>query len=190
VRYLNFFVISFCFIVFVSGYVLAQQQEEQRSRDIVRIPPPIDDVVTVEDENQDVEGLPVDEIIIIRSSGDSVRFMVEIASSPKQQAKGLMYRNTLDSNKGMLFVFPNSAERSFWMRNTYIPLDLLFIRADGIVHHIHEMAEPHSLKSIKSNGLALAVLEISGGEAKKQNITIGDRVMHSAFSYGRAESAP
>ena len=175
---LNFFIILFCIIVFLSGYGVAQQQSPLNTT--IKIPPPIEGV---EGYDNDRKALLVEDLVVLSRDGERHEFSVELAIEPEQQRQGLMYRKSMPSDKGMLFIFSKAAERSFWMKNTLIPLDLLFIRGDGVIHHIHEMAEPKSLQSIKSNGATLAVLEISGGESKRQGINIGDRVLGARFSH-------
>ncbi len=91
---------------------------------------------------------------------------VEIADTPARQALGLMYRTSLPDRYGMLFIHSPPRESTMWMRNTYIPLDMVFIRADGTIHRIAEMTEPHSEEVIASRGPVSAVLEIAGGAAR------------------------
>ncbi len=106
---------------------------------------------------------------------------VEIASTPEKQALGLMYRTSLPDTKGMLFPHKKPAELSMWMRNTYIPLDMVFIKADGTVHRIEAKAEPFSERIISSDGPVAAVLEIAGGAAERMGLKPGDKVRHSHF---------
>jgi hypothetical protein len=106
---------------------------------------------------------------------------VEIADTPARQALGLMYRTQLPERGGMLFLNAVPREQSMWMRNTYIPLDMVFIRADGTVHRIAAMTEPHSEEIISSNGLVSAVLEIAGGAAQRLGLKPGDKVRHRHF---------
>jgi uncharacterized membrane protein (UPF0127 family) len=106
---------------------------------------------------------------------------VEIADTPARQALGLMYRTELPERGGMLFLNAVPREQTMWMRNTYIPLDMVFIRADGTVHRIAAMTEPHSEETISSNGLVSAVLEISGGAAQRLGLKPGDKVRHRHF---------
>lgn len=107
---------------------------------------------------------------------------VEIAATPEDSATGLMFRTELADNAGMLFPSKSPRELSMWMRNTYIPLDMVFIRADGVVHRIEAMTEPHSERVIGSNGPVLAVLELRGGLAAKLGLKSGDRVRHAIFT--------
>ena len=109
-------------------------------------------------------------------------FSVEIAENDADRAKGLMYRKELPEGKGMLFDFKRDQEVSFWMQNTYIPLDMLFIRGDGTILRIAENTEPLSTKLVPSGGAVRAVLEVIGGTARKFGIAPGDRVAHPIFS--------
>ena len=117
---------------------------------------------------------------LVTSSG-VVALNVEIADTPARQAVGLMYRTALPERYGMLFTNNPPREASMWMRNTYVPLDMVFIRADGTVHRIAEMTEPHSEEIISSNGPVGAVLEIAGGSARKLGLKPGDTVRHRHF---------
>jgi uncharacterized protein len=114
--------------------------------------------------------------VIVHTQNGAQAFSVEYADTMDALERGLMYRKELPENGGMLFVFPESAERTFWMRNTYVSLDMLFIRADGSIAHLHRMARPFDLSPISSGEPVKAVLEISGGQADKRGIQIGDRV--------------
>jgi len=106
---------------------------------------------------------------------------VEIAATPEKQALGLMYRTSLPDTKGMLFPHKEPREMSMWMRNTYIPLDMVFINADGTVHRIEARTEPFSERIISSGGPVAAVLEIAGGAAERIGLKPGDKVRHPVF---------
>jgi len=108
-------------------------------------------------------------------------FSVEIVDNDADRAKGLMYRKELPEGKGMLFDFQREQEVSFWMQNTYIPLDMLFIRGDGTILRIAENTEPLSTRMIPSGGPVRGVLEVIGGTARKFGIAPGDRVAHPMF---------
>ena len=108
-------------------------------------------------------------------------FSVELATTEKEKETGLMYRKELADGKGMLFDFTPEQEVSMWMKNTYISLDMIFIRGDGRILRIAESTEPLSTKIIPSNGLARAVLEVPAGTAQKYGIRPGDRVAHPMF---------
>jgi uncharacterized membrane protein (UPF0127 family) len=118
---------------------------------------------------------------IVTKSGVKV-FAVEMATTEEEKTTGLMYRKELADGKGMLFDFSPEQEVSMWMKNTYIPLDMIFIRSDGRILRIAENTEPLSTKIIPSGGLAKGVLEVIGGTARKYGIAPGDRVGHPLFS--------
>jgi len=120
----------------------------------------------------------------IVTAGGVLAFDVEIADTPARQALGLMYRTDLPDRYGMLFPYPAPREITMWMRNTYIPLDMVFIRANGSVHRIAEMTEPHSEEIVASKGAVTAVLEIAGGTARALGLKAGDIVRHRHFGTG------
>ena len=109
-------------------------------------------------------------------------FSVEMATSEDEKQKGLMYRRELADGKGMLFDFSPEQQISMWMKNTYISLDMIFIRADGRILRIAENTEPLSTRIISSGGLAKGVLEVIAGTAQKYGIQPGDRVAHPLFN--------
>jgi uncharacterized membrane protein (UPF0127 family) len=109
-------------------------------------------------------------------------FSVEMATTEEEKTTGLMYRKELADGKGMLFDFSPEQQISMWMKNTYISLDMIFIRADGRILRIAENTEPLSTKIISSGGLAKGVLEVIAGTAQKYGIQPGDRVAHPLFS--------
>lgn len=117
---------------------------------------------------------------IITKTGVQV-FAVEMAKTDEERATGLMYRKELPEGRGMLFDFAPEQNISMWMKNTFIPLDMIFIRGDGRILRIAENTEPQSLKTIPSGGPARAVLEVIAGTAKKFGIAPGDRVAHPLF---------
>src|SRR5215469_16709324 len=118
---------------------------------------------------------------IVTKTGVHV-FSVEMATTEEEKTTGLMYRKELPEGKGMLFDFSPEQEVSMWMKNTYIPLDMIFIRADGRILRIAENTEPLSTKIIPSNGPVRAVLEVIGGTAQKLGIAVGDRVAAPIFN--------
>jgi uncharacterized membrane protein (UPF0127 family) len=109
-------------------------------------------------------------------------FSVEMATTDEEKTTGLMYRKELPDGKGMLFDFSPEQQVSMWMKNTYISLDMIFIRADGRILRIAENTEPQSTSIISSGGLAKGVLEVVAGTAKKYGIQPGDRVGHPLFN--------
>ena len=118
----------------------------------------------------------------IATKGGVQIFGVELAVTPEEQAKGLMFRRELPEKQGMLFDFHREQPTSFWMKNTYIPLDMIFIRADGRILRIAENTEPLSERLVPSGGPVLGVLEVIAGTAKKFGIQPGDRVSYPIFS--------
>lgn len=106
---------------------------------------------------------------------------VFVAKTSEQHRRGLMYVKELPEKQGMLFIHDYDAIRSMWMRNTYIPLDMLFISADGEVRNIAADTVPFSLDAVRSDGPVRAVLELNAGTAKKLGINAGDRVIHEFF---------
>lgn len=127
-------------------------------------------------------GAGVNRLEIISRSGRKHTFEVEIANTPETRSRGLMFRRSLPADGGMLFDFAaNETDVSMWMKNTYIPLDMLFIRANGTIRHIAENTTPFSEATISSRGPVKAVLEVAGGTCQRLGITAGDRVVHSFF---------
>jgi uncharacterized membrane protein (UPF0127 family) len=103
-------------------------------------------------------------------------FSVELATTEAEREKGLMFRKELPEGQGMLFDFHREQDVGFWMQNTYIPLDMIFIKADGRILRIAENAKPMSTDVIPSNGPVRFVLEVIAGTARKMGIAPGDRV--------------
>ncbi|MBL7661443.1 DUF192 domain-containing protein [bacterium] len=106
----------------------------------------------------------------------SQRFDVEFARSPEERQRGLMFRQSLPSNYGMFFIFPVEEQRSFWMKNTEIPLDLIFIDSKLIVVNVVHAAEPFSTTSRESTGPAKFVFEVLGGIAEREGIDSGSKL--------------
>lgn len=121
------------------------------------------------------------ETLTIDTARGPVTFTVEIADDEAEREQGLMYRTSLGPNAGMLFEWTVPAQRAFWMKNTYIPLDIIYIGFNGRILSIAAMAEPFSEEPIPSHGAALGVLEIAGGRAAELGIDIGDQVHHRIF---------
>jgi uncharacterized membrane protein (UPF0127 family) len=117
----------------------------------------------------------------IRSAKGAHRFTVELARTPDQQMQGLMFRRKLDADAGMLFVYQEPVVARYWMKNTYIPLDMIFIAPDGHISSIAERTVPLSLATISSDVPVIAVLELNGGTASRLGIKIGDKVIQAAI---------
>ncbi|HBZ45225.1 MAG TPA: hypothetical protein DEO85_14480 [Maritimibacter sp.] len=118
----------------------------------------------------------------IRGDFGSARFTVEVADDVAERAQGLMHRESLAPSRGMLFVYDRTGSPSFWMKNTLIPLDMLFVRPDGTIQTVHSMAVPGDLTGINGGDGVLAVLEIKGGMAEAIGIDAGDEMRHPAFT--------
>lgn len=129
-------------------------------------------------QNAPASGL--EPLTIVTSSGRHA-FQVEVMRTPDQRARGLMHRQFMPADRGMLFDFKQVEPVAMWMQNTYISLDMLFIRADGTVARIAERAEPLSTRTIPSGEPVLSVLEINAGIAEKLGIKPGDKVEHPLF---------
>lgn len=108
-------------------------------------------------------------------------FNIWIADDDQRRARGLMFIRQLGAEDGMLFIYPQPHPISMWMKNTYVPLDMLFVAADGKVIRVVANTEPLSLKTIESGGPALGVIELAGGTAARLKITTGAQVVHSSF---------
>ena len=106
---------------------------------------------------------------------------IEVAVSMEEQMRGLMFRTSLADNRGMLFPYSPPRELTMWMKNTYIPLDMVFIRADGVVHRIEARTEPLSETVVASGGPMAAVLELAGGAAERLGLKAGDKIDHPLF---------
>jgi uncharacterized membrane protein (UPF0127 family) len=117
---------------------------------------------------------------IITKSGVRA-FTVELATNDAERERGLMFRKELPEGHGMLFDFEHDRPVAFWMHNTYIPLDMIFIRGDGRILNIAENTEPLSDRLVPSDGPVRAVLEVIGGTARKLGIAPGDRVQTAIF---------
>lgn len=129
--------------------------------------------------NSDAGAQKVDELTaILHTATGEHTFTIEIADTPEAMARGLMYRQELAPDAGMLFDYRTERQVSFWMQNTYIPLDMVFIGADGTVKRIHANAKPLDPTSIPSRVPVRFVLEIPGGRAAEIGLAEGDRLTH------------
>jgi len=114
--------------------------------------------------------------VIIQSSTGKHQFSMEVARTPEQQAKGLMFRQSIAPDRGMIFPYDTPTDVSFWMKNTLIPLDLVFVRPNGTVGRVAADAVPMSLEPIPSLEPIAAVIEIAGGRAAELKIKEGDKI--------------
>ena len=116
------------------------------------------------------------EPLTIHSANGEHRFTVEVARTPEQQEIGMMFRRSVPANRGMIFPYDPPTPASFWMKNTLVPLDMIFIRADGRIARIAANTVPRSLQPVPSGEPVAAVLEIRGGRAAELGIRPGDIV--------------
>ena len=126
------------------------------------------------------DALPVETIVIDTHKGPA-KFRVEVANDFASQEHGLMYRRQMPPNAGMLFDFGPPRFVTFWMKNTYIPLDMLFVRADGTISSVEPNAVPMSTATIPSHEPVAAVIELNGGRVRDLDIEPGDRVHAAMF---------
>lgn len=131
-------------------------------------------------------GLPHSELQVVTGSGTH-RFQVWIAADDRSRMRGLMFVRSLPPDAGMLFLFEQSQYVAFWMKNTYLPFDLAFIRADGVVVNVAENTRPLTLDPIPSAAPVKAVLELLAGTAARIGLVAGSRVLHPALA-GPADS--
>lgn len=133
---------------------------------------------------------PLDpEYAAIISAGGEHCFRVDLVDTPEERAQGLMFVRHMEEDRGMLFLFDRVSEQPFWMKNTYISLDIIFIAPGGRIVNIAERMEPLSERSIVSAEPIAAALEINGGLAERLGIRPGDRVRHPALE-ARPDEAP
>lgn len=114
--------------------------------------------------------------LTIISGNKTHKFTAEVAKSQQEQARGLMFRNNLAPDAGMIFPFESNRMASFWMKNTVIPLDIIFVRSDGTIESIAANTTPYSLDPVASGEPVAAVLELAGGRAAELAIKPGDQV--------------
>lgn len=108
---------------------------------------------------------------------------VEVAVTPQERMQGLMYRSKMDENKGMLFIFEREELQSFWMKNTKISLDIIFIDSNGIINTIHRNTEPYSEESLRSKQPSRFVVEVNGGFCEKNHIKEGDLIEYRLLKH-------
>jgi uncharacterized protein len=128
---------------------------------------------------EDLATFPHGTLEITLGKKRTLQFVVWLADTPPRQSQGLMFVRSLPSRQGMLFVHENPKHISMWMKNTYIPLDMVFLDARGKVQQIIENTTPHSLDIIRSRQPASAVLEIAGGEARRLGLKPGQATRYS-----------
>ena len=120
-------------------------------------------------------------MVIVTQNGTRHSFRAEMAVQPGDQMIGMMFRTSMAPDDAMIFDWGAPRESAMWMRNTLIPLDMLFVTAEGRIHRIHERAVPQSLATIDSRGPVRATIEVAGGTAERLNLRVGDRVLQRIF---------
>jgi len=125
--------------------------------------------------------LKTEKLEIVTKDGKKHSFDVEIAATPTDQEVGLMFRTKMDPDHGMLFEMEKNQVTNFWMKNTLIPLDMLFVAKDGTIKTIHANAIPKDLTGISSEVPVTGVIELNGGRAQALGIAVGDKVVHAYF---------
>lgn len=123
----------------------------------------------------------LEELRITTAGGNSVLYNVEVARTPVQMQRGLMFRDNMPEDRGMLFIYQPERPARMWMKNTILSLDMIFIDANGQIINIAENTTPFSLDTIESGGPVRAVLELNAGQAGKHNFVVGDKVLHPVF---------
>ena len=123
----------------------------------------------------------------LRGDWGQIRFSIELADTPEERARGLMFRDAMPGQHGMLFVYEAPQSAVFWMKNTLIPLDMIFVDRTGVVKHVHHRAIPGDLTPIDGGRDVYAVLEINGGLAQRYGISVGTELRHQVFSDGPAK---
>jgi uncharacterized membrane protein (UPF0127 family) len=126
------------------------------------------------------------EVVDLRGPFGQARFNVEVADDGEERARGLMFRAEMARSAGMLFIYPAPQRASFWMKNTLIPLDMIFADGSGRVTRVHSNAVPGDLTPIDGGEGVVAVLEINGGLAARMSIAPGTELRHPAFGDGAA----
>jgi len=129
---------------------------------------------------QDAASGPTEPLTIASRAGRHA-FAVEVMRTDADRSRGLMYRRAMAPDHGMLFDFQTAAPVAMWMKNTYLPLDMVFIRADGTIARIAQNTEPLSTKVVPSGEAVLSVLELNAGTTARLGIHAGDRVEHALF---------
>lgn len=127
-----------------------------------------------------------DDVVALRGDWGQTRFRVEIADTPQERAQGLMFREEMPRGAGMLFVYEEPQPASFWMKNTLIALDILFIDRTGTITRVHHNAQPGDLTPLAGGDTVFAVLEINGGLARTYGIGPGTQIQHPDFAGGPA----
>lgn len=128
-------------------------------------------------ETETVEFTKEGELYLVKPAGDTVQKLdIEIADNSYERQTGLMYRESMETNQGMLFIYPEEALRAFYMKNTHIPLDIIFYDSDSLAISFQENAKPMDETALPSEGPAQYILEINAGLVQEWNIEKGDKI--------------
>ena len=122
-----------------------------------------------------------EELVITNSEGQSISYTIEVARTSTQMTRGLMFRDNMPEDRGMLFIYQPERVASMWMKNTILSLDMLFIDANGVIVTIAENTTPYSLDAISSSQPVRAVLELNAGQVSQHGFKTGDIVIHTSF---------
>jgi uncharacterized membrane protein (UPF0127 family) len=123
--------------------------------------------------------------IVLKTETGDHSFDIEVMTTFQERARGLMFRRSLPENSGMLFLYDRPEPAAMWMKNTFIPLDMVFIAPGGTVHRIEKNTEPFSTETISSDGSIIAVLELNAGAADRIKLKPGDRVIYPGLGAAR-----
>jgi hypothetical protein len=129
----------------------------------------------------EAKGPVLETLAITTAEGKSITYNVEIARTESQMRRGLMFRDSMPEDQGMLFIYIPERTATMWMKNTILPLDMLFIDKDGTIINIAENTKPFSLDTISSGGQVRGVLELNAGQVQKYRFAVGDKVSHTTF---------
>jgi uncharacterized protein len=121
------------------------------------------------------------DVVLVETSSSQYRFEVEVADDATERSEGLMYRESLADNAGMLFLYPETRQVEFWMKNTPLSLDIVFVREDGTIARIAENTTPMSQDLIPSGEPVRAVLEVKAGTMHQLGVTVGDRLRNPTY---------
>ena len=138
-------------------------------------------VVRAEPQIEPLSAFPQSLLAIRTGSGAVINFKIWTADTPARDEQGLMFQRSMDMHAGMLFVFPKNERISMWMKNTYIPLDMLFMNQHGVVEYIAANTTPFSEAIISPPMPEFAVLELNGGACAQLGVKVGDTVLHPSF---------
>lgn len=175
---------AFAFLITIAATSTAHSQIDLKAlpSDQPKKVQPVKVVKAVQKPELDKAKMEWSELAIQTKEGKSETLRIELAVNDKQREKGLMFRTQMDDDAGMLFDFGKSREIYMWMKNTYIPLDMVFIKEDGTIHHLVRKTTPLSKTLIGSAGPIRFVLEVKAGTIDKLGIQTGAKLQHHLFT--------